>query len=114
MRNSHIGAVEIFAQIHEREESAEDAGFQSSVSGRPLVATRAEALAMFGDVLDDFSLPVVRSVAQRGLAAHARRTVFYRQCEMQHALVILARAGGTSALHPLISQYSLMVCPGGR
>lgn len=89
---SHIGAVEIFAQIHEREKRTEDARFQVVGKRKATGGYARQALAMFGDVFHDFLLPVVRSVAQRGLAAHAGALVFYGQCEMQHALVILGES----------------------
>ncbi len=91
-RTSHVGAIQIFPQVHERKKRAEDARFQvigerESTGGYP-----GEALAMFGDELHDLALAIVRGVAERSLAAHARAAVFHRQREMQHTQLMLAQS----------------------
>src|SRR5450755_1998850 len=86
---SHIGAIEVFTQIHEREERAEDARFQIVGKWQAAGGYPRQALAMFSDELHDFTLAVVGSVSQRGLAAHAGALVFHGQSEMQHAQLIL-------------------------
>jgi hypothetical protein len=54
-RTSHVGAVEIFAQIHERKESAKNPGFQIVGKRQATGSYAGEALAMFSDKFHDFS-----------------------------------------------------------
>jgi hypothetical protein len=85
---SHIGAIQVFPQIHECEERAEDARFQIVGKRQAAGGYARQALAMFGDEFHDFVLAVVRSVSQRGLPAHTGAPVFHGQREMQHAQVV--------------------------
>src|SRR5580704_2767785 len=91
-RTSHVGTIEIFAQVHEREESAEDSGFQIIGERQAAGGDAGQALAMFGDEFHDFALAFVRCIAQGRLAAHARATVFHRQSEMQYAHQLLTQS----------------------
>src|SRR5450631_985134 len=86
---SHVGAIQVFTQIHEREKRAEDARFQIVGKWQAAGGYARQALAMFSDEFHNFALAVVRSVSQRGLAAHAGALVFHGQGEMQHAQLIL-------------------------
>ena len=86
---SHIGAIQVFTQIHEREERAENARFQIVGKRQAAGGYARQALAMFGDEFHNFALAVVRSVSQCGLAAHAGALVFHGQSEMQYAELIL-------------------------
>jgi len=82
---SHIGAVEILAQIHEREEGTENTRFQIIGERQAAGGHASQVLAMFGDELHDFALAFLRSVAESGFAAHACTAIFDRECEMQDA-----------------------------
>lgn len=78
VRPAKIGAVEIFAKIHEREESAEDAGLEIIRERQAAGGDTTEAFAVLGDELDDFALALVRSIAQGGFAAHLGAAIFHR------------------------------------
>jgi hypothetical protein len=97
----HIGAIEILAQIHEREKSAEDTRLEIVGKRQTTGGDAREALTMLGDELHDFALAFLRSIAERGLAAHARAAIFHRQSEMQHAQMMLAKSSGHFGFAPL-------------
>jgi len=60
---SHIGAIQVFTQIHEREERAENARFQIVGKRQAAGGYARQALAMFGDEFHDFALAFVRGIA---------------------------------------------------
>ena len=62
-RTAHVGAIEIFAQVHERKESAKNAGFQIIGKRQAAGSHAGQALAMFGDEFHDFALAFVRRIA---------------------------------------------------
>lgn len=67
---AHRRAVDIFAQVHQRQKRAEDSGLE--IVGERKAASRdaGESFAIFRDKTHDFALTLVRCVAERGLAAH--------------------------------------------
>jgi hypothetical protein len=60
---SHVGAIEIFAQVHEGEKSAKDPRFQIVGERQAAGGYARQALAMFGDEFHDFALAFVRGIA---------------------------------------------------
>jgi hypothetical protein len=88
-RTPHVGAIEILAQVHEREESAKDPGLQIIRKRQTAGGHAGQSFAMFGDKFHDFALALVRRIAQRRLSAHPRATIFHRQSKMQHAHLVL-------------------------
>jgi hypothetical protein len=97
-RRAHIGAIEIFPQIHQCKKGAEDAGFE--VIGKRHAAGRdaSQSLAIFSNEAHDFALALVRSVAQRGFATHFRAAGLQRKRVMEHAQLLLLEWSGSCEL----------------
>jgi len=79
------GAIEIFAEIDEREESVKSARFQFIGEVQAAGGDAREQFAAVGDEVDDFELSLARRVAEDGLAAHLRTSAFDFNHEMQNA-----------------------------
>jgi hypothetical protein len=86
---AHRRAVDVFAQVHQSQESAENTGFKVVGEGKAAGGDAGQSLAVFGDEAHDFALALMRRVAQRGFAAHGGAAGFERQSEMQNADAVL-------------------------
>ncbi len=106
---SHIGAVEILAQIHEREEGAENTRFQIIGERQTAGGHAGQVLAMFGDKFHDLALSFLWSIAERGFAAHACTAIFDGEREMQDAQAMLAE----SRRHFDLASLNFAVCSHG-
>src|SRR5579859_1913642 len=69
-RTPHIRPVQIFPQVHQRKERAQDSGLQIIRQVQAAGGHARQPLAVFGDKTHDFLLPFVRSVSHRRLASH--------------------------------------------
>src|SRR5438876_1105140 len=88
-RRAHGSAVNVLAQIHQGQKSAEDAGFQIVGESHAAGGDARQLFAVFRDEAHDFALAVVWSVAKSGFAAHLRTTGFQRQRVMENAELLL-------------------------
>src|ERR1700681_4006481 len=70
------GAVEIFAQVHEREERIEDAGLHFVGQVQSAGRGAGQHFAVLGDVTNNFYLAGVGSLPVHGFAAHFRTGLF--------------------------------------
>jgi hypothetical protein len=95
---AHRGAVHIFAQVHQCQESTENTGFKVVCEGQPAGGDAGERLAIFGDEAHDFTLALMRRVAEGGFAAHGGAAGFERQSEMQNADAMLGESRGRIVL----------------
>ena len=78
-------AIEIFAEIDEREKGIESAGFQFVGEMQAAGGDAREQFAAIGDEMDDFKLALTRRVAEHGFAAHLRTSALDFNHEMQNA-----------------------------
>ena len=86
---AHRGAVDIFAQVHQRQKSAENSGFKVVGERKAASGDARKSFAIFGDKAHDFALTLMRRVAESGFAAHGGAAGFQRQSEMQNADAML-------------------------
>ena len=86
---AHRGAIDVFAQVHECQESTENTGFKVVGEGKAAGGDAGERFAIFGDEAHDFALAFMRRVAERSFAAHGGTTGFQREREMQNADAVL-------------------------
>ena len=82
-------AVQIFAEIHQSEESVEDTGFHFVRQVQAARGSARQHFSMVGDEADDFDLASMRSFSVHSFTAHLGAIVFDFQREMKHAQVHL-------------------------
>ena len=95
---AHRGAVYVFAQVHQRQESTENTGFKVVGEGKAAGGDAGKRFAIFGDEAHDFALAFMRRVAEGGFAAHGGAAGFERQSEMQNADAVLGEGRGRIVL----------------
>ena len=78
-------AVEVFAQVHEREKGIEDAGFHFVCQVQAARRRAGQHFPVLCDEADNLRLARVRRLAVNGFAAHLRARFFDLQREMQQA-----------------------------
>ena len=83
-RTSHIGAIQVFPQIHQRQKSAEDPGLQVIGQVQPAGCNPRQPFAMFGDETHDFALAILGRIAKGRLPAHLSAAGFYGQREVEY------------------------------
>ena len=86
---AHRGAIHVFAQVHQRQESAENTGFKVVSERESAGRNASQRFAIFGDEAHDFTLALMRCVAQRSFATHCGAAGLQRQGEMQNANAVL-------------------------
>ena len=91
-RAAHVGAVQVFAQVHQRQERAEDARLQVIGQMQAAGGNPRQPLPVLGNEAHDFPLPLVRRVSQGRFAAHLGTTRFERQREMQNAELLFRKS----------------------
>jgi hypothetical protein len=95
---AHRGSVNIFAQVHQRQESAENTGFKVVGERKAAGGDARKRFSIFGDEAHDFALALMRRVAESGFAAHGGAAGFQRQSEMQNANAVLGECRGRVVL----------------
>lgn len=92
-RTSHVGSIQVLAEVHQRQERAQDSRFQIVGQVQPARCHSGQPLTVLGDEAHDLSLPLMRSVAQSRFAAHLCAASFDGEREMQNANLLLVREG---------------------
>jgi hypothetical protein len=95
---AHRRAVDVFAQVHQRQESTENTGLKVVGEGKAAGGDAGERFAIFRDETHDFALPLMWRVAERSFAAHGGAAGFQRQGEMQNADAVLGECRGRVVL----------------
>ena len=98
VRGAHRGAIHVFAEIHECQESTENTGFKVVGERKAAGGDAGERFAIFGDEAHDFALALMRRVPESGFAAHGGAAGFERQSEMQNANAVLGESRGRIVL----------------
>src|SRR5216684_8554933 len=88
------GPVEVFAQVHERQKGAQDAGLNFVREVQTAGGHARQGFSLFGNIADDFELAGMRRVAQNGLAAHPGAGRFDREREVQNAELLPIQCRG--------------------
>jgi hypothetical protein len=93
-------AFDVFAAIHQRKKSAEDArlglvGQRGSTRGQP-----GEPLSILGDKSGHFTIAFPRTAAQRRFPPHVHAGLFELQREMQNAALFRLQLRGDAGLTP--------------
>src|SRR6266851_1421925 len=88
-RAAHVRTVEVFTQVHQRQERAQDSRLQVVRQVQAARRYARQAFSVFRDELHDFTLALLRRVAQRRLPPHLRAAGFQRKREVQHAQPLL-------------------------
>ncbi len=88
-RTTHVRTVEVFPQVHQRQESAQDSGLQVIRQVQAARCHAGQAFPVLRDELHDFPLALLGRVAQRGFPPHLRTAGLQRKCEVQHAQPLL-------------------------
>jgi len=81
----HGRAVQVFAQVHQRQKRAQDSRFQVIREVQTARRHPGQPLPMLRDKPHDLTLPVLWRIAQRGLSSHLAAAGFQSQREMKHA-----------------------------
>src|SRR6266581_3498839 len=88
-RAAHVRTVQVFTQVHQRQESAQNSRLQVVRQVQAARRYARQALPVFRDELHDFTLALLRGMAQRRLPPHLRAAGFQRKREVQHAQALL-------------------------
>ena len=84
-RTAHVRTVEVFTQIHQRKESAQDSRLQVVRQVQAAGRYARQAFPVLRDEFHDFTLSFLRRVAQRRLPPHLRAAGLQRKREVQDA-----------------------------
>lgn len=93
-RGAHGGPVEVFAEIHQRQKCAQDAGFQVIRKVQAAGCHAGQGFAVGGDEFQDIPLSVLRSISQCSFPPHLGTAGFQRKSEMQDTDLLLRQGGG--------------------
>jgi hypothetical protein len=91
---AHDGAVEIFAEIDEREESVQQTGFHFVGEMKSAGGGAGECFALFADVRNYFDLTFVRGPAADGFATHFGAIAFNGKNVVMDANPLGIKGGG--------------------
>jgi len=91
-RTSHVGAVEVFSQVHQCQKCAENSRLEIVRQVQSARGHARQPFPVFGDEPHDFALAVLRGVAQRRFPPHLCATGFQGKREVQHAELLLGES----------------------
>ena len=97
-RASHARAIQVLAQVHQRQKSAKDPRLQVIRQVQPAGRHPGQPLTVLGDEAHDFPLAFLRRVPQRRFAAHLPAARFQSQGKVQHAQLLLGECRGRVVL----------------
>jgi len=97
-RTPHIGAIEVFAEIHQRQKSAEDSSLQVVRQVQPASRYARQPLAMLGDEAHDLALAFLGGIAKGRFAPHFAAARLYGQSEMENAEPLFGESRGRVVL----------------
>src|SRR6266571_1429020 len=81
-RAAHVRTVQVFTQVHQRQESTQNSRLQVVRQVQAACRYARQAFSVFRDELHDFTLALLRGMAQRRLPSHLRAASFQRKREI--------------------------------
>jgi hypothetical protein len=109
---SHVGPVQVFPQVHQRQKCAQNSGLQIIGQVQTAGGHTRQSFAAFRDKTHDFFLPFVRSVSQRRLPPHLCAACLDRQRKVQNTNLLLLGQGWRRVV--LTSRYFARHSHGAR